>query len=152
MCTTILSATTVFLSLGLLWTRRALSPADQASRAAEFGAWIKGCYGAPVSADPFVTLGTVSTLTLSAPTTIDRISIGEDLQFGQRVRAYTVSVHTGTPPAWQLFSAGTAIGHKQIDISGVDVLVTAVRLNVTSSVAAPKINLVAAFVRCSNPA
>jgi hypothetical protein len=67
-------------------------PADQAALAASFGSWVKTCYGSPVAAvHPPATPtsegggggSSVVTLKLAKATVIDRVSIGEDLTFGQ---------------------------------------------------------------------
>lgn len=131
--------------------RTGLVPTAQVERATEFGKWVKDCYGHPVAAITSAPAGaTVVMLQLPTSTKIDRVSIGEDLQYGQLVRAYTVEVQTSGDARgeWVVFSSGTSIGHKKIDIVKTSLTVTAVRLNITASVAQPHIKLLATFAPC----
>ena len=86
-------------------------------------------------------------LNLRKPTIIDRVMIGEDLTFGQLIRAYTVEVHI--KGIWVQFSNGTSIGHKKIDIASKGVLASALRLNVTASVSSVHIKRFSAFLPCA---
>jgi hypothetical protein len=128
-------------------------PADQAALAAQFGNWVKRCYGSPVgqlAETQMLAGGSVFTLTLQHPATIDRVSIGEDLSFGQLIRAYTVSARESAGAAWRSFSEGTSVGNKKIDISAKPVLVQALQLNVTQAVGVPRIKRFAAFAPCAS--
>lgn len=80
------------LELGMAVDKTGVVPADQAALAASFGSWVKTCYGSPVAAvHPPATPtsegggggSSVVTLKLAKATVIDRVSIGEDLTFGQ---------------------------------------------------------------------
>eukprot|EP01047_Picozoa_sp_COSAG01_P044320 COSAG01_NODE_3996_length_5448_cov_24.489250_6_plen_189_part_00 len=104
------------LELGMAVNKEGLVPSDQAALAARFGAWVKRCYGQPLGVA--AGNGSVLLLTLPAPATVDRISVGEDLRFGQLVRAYSVSARKSAGAPWVTFSRGTSVGHKKIDILG----------------------------------
>ncbi len=139
------------LELGMAVDHTGVVPADQAALAAKFGAWVKRCYGSPVGvAASDVEGGAVFTLTLQHPTTIDRVSIGEDLSFGQLVRAYTVSARESAGAAWRPFSEGTSVGNKKIDILAKPMVVQALQLNVTQAVGVPHIKRFAAFAPCAS--
>ena len=82
------------LELGMAVDHTGVVPADQATLAADFGAWVKHCYGSPVGVTTTdSSRGSVVTLNLEQPTKIDRVSIGEDLSFGQHPAI------THTPPS-----------------------------------------------------
>jgi hypothetical protein len=69
------------LELGMAVDHTGVVPADQVQLATQFGTWVKACYGSPVVLWTATDSGGGSavTLTLQRPTTIDRVSIGEDL-------------------------------------------------------------------------
>lgn len=140
------------LELGMAVDRTGVVPADQAALAAQFGAWVKRCYGSPVGVAALNrsdSPGAVITLTLQHPMVIDRVSIGEDLSFGQLVRSYTVSARETADGPWRLFSQGTSVGNKKIDIVEQHVVAQALQLNVTTSVGDPHIKRFAAFAPCA---
>lgn len=138
------------LELGMAVDHTGVVPADQATLAADFGAWVKHCYGSPVGVTTTdSSRGSVVTLNLEQPTKIDRVSIGEDLSFGQLVRAYSVRVRERAGAAWQPFSEGTSVGNKKIDISAKAMVVQALQLNVTHSIGVPHIKRFAAFAPCA---
>ena len=117
-----------------------------AARYAEFGGWIDACYGdANAAARSGPAFANASQLVLplgKAPVAVDRVAVSEDLAHGQRILAYTVEVQTAGSSAWAPFVAGTAVGHKHINIAPTaTAAATALRLTVTSSVAPPLIRL-----------
>ena len=138
------------LELGMAVDKTGRVPEAQVARAQEFGKWVRDCYGTPLgSASSSAPGATLLTISLPKPLAIDRVSIMEDLRFGQLVRSYTVSVQVSGNSTWQPFSRGSAVGHKRIDLLGHPaVMATAVRLNVTASVAPPRIRRLAAFGPC----
>jgi alpha-L-fucosidase len=141
------------LELGIAVNKTGVVPEGQAARAAEFGAWVKSCYGTPLATlKAVVANATMVTLALpAAGVTTDRISIGEDLAHGQLIRAYSISVQVKGSNTWQPFSNGTSVGHKKIDVlpqGAAPVLATAVRLTVMESVGPPRVKLLAAFAPC----
>ena len=101
-------------------------------RAAEFGAEIKRRYG--VSLADIAGRGAKQQLAPSAPRTINCVVSMEDIALGERVRRYTIEglVSSG----WKELAAGSAIGHKKIDLFA-PVEVAAVRLLVHESVGEP---------------
>ena len=109
-----------------------LIPAKDVQRAAEFGAEIKRRYG--VSLADIAGRGAKQQLAPSAPRTINCVVSMEDIALGERVRRYTIEglVSSG----WKELAAGTAIGHKKIDLFA-PVEVAAVRLLVHESVGEP---------------
>ena len=121
-----------------------------AARYVEFGAWIKGCYGTPVAGSGWV-LGSSAVLHVPGGGTmnIDRVAIMEDISRGQRITKYTVEVQLRTGSDWQPFSAGTAVGHKRIDVVAAGAQVSAVRITISDGVELPANISLAAFAPCS---
>ena len=119
-----------------------------ASRYAEFGAWIRSCYGNPVArVSPPVGELVVLLNIADVSVTVDRISIAEDQTFGQLVSAYVVEFTNGSG-SWAPFSSGMSIGNKRIDVYGNGTIAaTALRLTVKStfSGATPHVASFAAF-------
>jgi alpha-L-fucosidase len=113
---------------------------------AQFGTWIRSCYGTPVVA----TSGnaTTLTLTLNGATTVDRVIIQENIRLGQRVRAFSVDVLPKSTGTWQNFLQGTSIGHKFIGLGTPVPDATQIRLTITSSAAPPILINFAAFAPC----
>ena len=75
------------------------------------------------------------TLTLSAPTAIDRIMISENIAHGQRVRAYSISVKVGG--AWKIVASGQSVGNKRIDLLDAPVTTSELMLSVDANQASP---------------
>lgn len=115
-----------------------LIPAEDAKRAAEFGAEVKRRYGAAV-ADVSGT-GNLITVSPSAPSVIDAVVCMEDIAEGERIREYKIEGRVDG--AWKELAHGTAIGHKKIDRFD-PVKVSEVRLWVTKSVGTPRLRRVA---------
>ena len=88
-------------------------------------------------------------LTLAAPTSVDRVVLREDQQFGQRIRSYSVAVMVAGQ--WQPFMDGTGVGNRMIMVAKAPVTVTAVRLTVGNVIATPHMLQFAAFAPCSTP-
>jgi len=108
---------------------------------ANFGKEIKRRFGTSVAE----TKGDGDTLELALkkPGKIDHVIIMEDIQHGERVRAYEVE---GLVPGntWQKLCDGVSVGHKRIQKFD-RTEVAKVRLKVTESVATPKIRRLAVF-------
>lgn len=120
-----------------------------AARYAEFGDWIRSCYGTPVASSPWATTNSV---VLDVPTTeaaavVDRVAIQEDIAQGQRITQFTVEYQAQGTPEWSLFATGSAVGHKRIALATASVngLITKLRLNVTGGVELPANITLAAF-------
>jgi len=137
------------LELDFAIDREGLVDPAHAKRYAELGVWIRACYGQPVveaSAN-----GTYAELLLpnGAPP-IDRVVLQEDLQRGQRVRAYEVDVEE--QGQWKPFASGSSIGNKRIDLGPPTTAASRrFRLNITSFVGSggPFITRFAAYRACS---
>lgn len=91
--------------------RSGLIPAEDAQRAKEFGDEIKKRFSNLVGTASGT--GNVCELNFAAPEQIDHIVICEDIQYGERIRAYEVSGFDGTN--WIKLCSGTAVGHKRIE-------------------------------------
>ena len=120
-----------------------------AARYAEFGAWIRGCYGTPVAAAGWA-LG--SSVVLEVPgggVEIDRVAVMEDISRGQRITEYTVEVQGRKGGDWLPFSVGTAVGHKRIDVVAPGGAAVAVRVTISDGVELPANISLAVFAPCS---
>jgi alpha-L-fucosidase len=107
-----------------------------AARYAEFGAWIRGCYGAPVAAGSLPAGATSFSFAVPAGATFDRVMLEEDQTQGQLIVAYTVEALVGG--AYVPFSAGVTVGSKRIDVASAAVAgATAVRVSVTQAFGVP---------------
>jgi alpha-L-fucosidase len=79
---------------------------------------------------------------LAEPLLIDRVVMMEDLSGGERVRRYAIEgLERGK---WRQLHAGTAIGHKRIDLL-TPASVAAVRLRILESVGTPLIRRLAVY-------
>lgn len=103
-----------------------LAPAHVA-RYAEFGAWIRACYGSPIASVTPAVGATSAELSLgAAPVAVDRVMLREDLAFGQLVYGFSVDFDAGDG-VWRPFSAGLSIGNKRIDVLAAPVNATRLR-------------------------
>ena len=103
------------------------------ARYAEFGAWMRACYDAPLaSGAPGAALTFVLPLAAAggAPVETDRVMLREDLRFGQNVNGYAVEFDGGAGGGWQPFVNGTTVGNKRIHIRAAGA-VNATRLRLT---------------------
>ena len=108
-----------------------------ATRYAEFGAWIRACYGSPLASVAPPAGATTAELQLGAtPIAVDRVTLREDLIFGQLVYGYTVE-YDGGDGAWRAFSSGLSVGNKRIDVLANPVNATRLRLTLSDDVLAP---------------
>lgn len=127
--------------LGIVIDNRGLVPDADVERIAAFGKAIQEKFGhslAEISGE-----GKTINLTLDAPALIDRVVLQEDITKGERVLDYTLEGLTADN-SWITLAQGTNIGHKHIDTFNA-VEVTAVRLSVNQSKAAPIISKLAVF-------
>ncbi|MCC6676509.1 MAG: alpha-L-fucosidase [Phycisphaerales bacterium] len=111
-----------------------LIPAQDAARSAELGERIRMQYE-HAAAD---TSGTARELTisLSAPTTIDRAVIMEDIRQGERIRRFVLEADQDG--AWVAIASGTAVGHKRIS-TFQPIRTSQIRLRTLDSVGTPVI-------------
>lgn len=111
------------------------------------GSWIRSCYGDPIA----TAAANSSTITLGpfAATTVDRFMVREDQRFGQRVREYTIEIMPAGSSTYEVFSKGSSIGNKRIDLGTTSTptphKIIAARLSVSQSTATPHIPVFAAF-------
>ncbi len=99
------------LLLNLTPDRSGRIPEADAKRAAEFGAAIRRRYSTSVASTSGV--GTEFIVQPSAPATVDRATIMEDIIQGERVLGYSLEAEEGG--TWKLIANGSAIGHKRIE-------------------------------------
>ena len=122
-----------FLMMDFAPTPAGLIAPAQAAAYAEFGQWLRGCYGTAIAtAQGTVAQGGTLLLKLAHSTAVDRVVVQEDQRGGQRIRAYTVEVQGAG--GWEKGSAGTSVGNKKIDLLAAAVNATALRLTVVQSV------------------
>ena len=100
-----------------------------------FGAWIRSCYGSAVASGSLNGTAAVGTaagyeleITVPASTPIDRVILQEDQRQGQRILSYRVV----EPTTGVVFSKGTSVGNKKIDVGTHNVTGT-LRLEVLST-------------------
>lgn len=107
----------------------------QAAAMAQFGAFVKACYGAPIAATSGS--GAVLTVMPSSPVAIDRIVLSEDQTTGQRIRewALTARLSDGSQVA---LAAGRSIGNKRIVVI-VPTTVSMVVFNASVAIGVPVI-------------
>lgn len=120
-----------------------------AARYAEFGDWIRACYGTPLATGSAPASSPDSvTVALAGGATVDRVGLSEDQSAGQLSIDYVVEVSVGGG-AWAPFSSGTTIGARRIDVRAPVAGVTAVRATVVSAFAAPKGLRLAVYAPCA---
>jgi len=120
--------------------------AADAARAKELGGEIRRRFGRSIAE----THGTGREVVLRLPSRalVDHVIIEEDLRGGERVRGYRLwGRANGT---WLPLGLGSAVGHKRIQPVPAT-LADAVRLDVTESVATPRIRRLAAFATHAQP-
>lgn len=120
--------------------------AADAARAKAFGDEIRRRFGASLGETHGQ--GKEVVLRLPRPSVVDHLVIEEDLRGGERVRGYRLWGRHGG--AWLPLGAGSAIGHKRIQPIASSLL-EAVRLEVTESVATPRVRRLAAFAAHAEP-
>jgi len=115
-----------------------------ADRYREFGNWIRKCYSSPydatITSHDLHDGNYVYDVTFKKPVLIDRVSIREDIRYGQRVRSFVLS------SSYELTS-GTSIGNRRIKLLSEAVTVNSLRLSV-SAVDVPKFSQIAFFAPC----
>jgi alpha-L-fucosidase len=134
------------LILGLTPDAEGLIPQPDVSRLKEFGMEIKKRFSSA--------LGRVSgkgskyELKLKSYQMIDHLILMEDIAHGERVREFIIEAKTKN--GWQLISKGSSVGHKFI--AKFDQLeVSALRLNISKSLADPIIKDFSVYNSSSNP-
>lgn len=90
-------------------------PDAEAAMLAAFGEALAARYGAPVASlrDPApLKAGETITLELPAPAQVGEVVLEEDLDYGQRIEAYTIEANVDG--AWKAVAEGESIGRKRI--------------------------------------
>lgn len=129
------------LILGEVISPDGLVPESDIERLAEFGREVTRRFGSPIAAT--TGSGTTVELALDKPTRIDHIEIMEQIDRGERIRAYQCEGMIGAD-RWQTLCAGTSVGHKRLEQFD-SIEVARVRLRVTQSVADPAIRRLAVY-------
>ena len=126
---------------------------DQVARYAEFGAWIKQCYGPGRAVGevkevkgPNATISFANANENKNGALVDRIWVREDQSTGQRIRKWAVEAQLASSPespangvsaaaaAWQIVASGTSVGNKAIRLFTNGTLrVAALRLRVAAA-------------------
>ncbi|MDR1816949.1 MAG: alpha-L-fucosidase [Puniceicoccales bacterium] len=131
--------------LGIVVDPRGLVPDADVKRMAEFGAAVKRLYGSPLPAKTITgdSAGNALTLELTAPASVDRLVLQEEIALGERVLEYVIKGKTAAGE-WRELARGTNIGHKRI-VRFAPVTLNAVRLEITKSKAPPVLRTFSAF-------
>lgn len=117
-----------------------LMPADEVTRAKQFGTEIQRCFGKSIAETSGS--GESITLALSAGTRVDTFLMQEDCSRGERVRQYKIEARQ--EGKWVTLGSGTAIGHKRIQ-PVMPTAADAVRLVIVESAARPLVRRLAVF-------
>ena len=123
------------LILGITPDNRGLIPEVDAKRMKEFGDEINRRFAKPVAS----TSGDKKRIILQLPkeTTINAITLCEDISKGERVRSYVVEGKINGK--WIPLTSGSCIGHKHIE-EITPIKVSALRLNIDKTVDSPQIS------------
>lgn len=113
---------------------------------AGLGAYITGCYGAPIvtTAGP----GTLFTLMPSSPVPVDRVFVSEDQTAGQLIRGWTLTLMLANGTSI-LADSGPSIGNKKISVLQEGLVVIMATLNITAATAPPTIAAFSLFGGCN---
>jgi alpha-L-fucosidase len=121
-------------------------PAADAARAKELGDEVRRRFGRPLAERSGAGRNVV--LELPSPAVVDHVVMEEDLAGGERVRDYRLEGLAGGQ--WIPLGSGTAVGHKRIQ-PVPPLRLEALRLDVTRSVAPPRVRRLAAFATGAAP-
>jgi len=123
------------LILGLTPNANGLLPTQDADTLKAFGEVVKNMFNKPVAR----TKGDTKELELKIPLNkgFNQIVIAEDIERGQRIRAFTVQVYRNAK--WETIVSGTSIGHKFIQLLPQPVYSEKVRLVIDKSIGQPLI-------------
>ena len=122
---------------------------DHAARYAQFGDWIRACYGSPVVGTSGH--GTEFNLTVPASQSVDRLVIREAIDRGQRILSYRTDLLPAGSAVWQPLTNGTSVGNRRIEILRARIAGGTVRLRITQAAASFAIlDLFAVYAPCPN--
>lgn len=120
------------LILGLTPDPQGLMPEPDVQRLKELGDEIRRRFSHPIASTSGK--GNQLDLALTARQKIDHVIIQEDIQFGERIRNY--SIEAKVKGKWREIARGQSIGHKRIHIIE-EVEVSKIRLNIQEAIAEP---------------
>jgi alpha-L-fucosidase len=105
------------LQLDLTPDTNGLIPPLYAQRYKQLGDFIRSCYTENMRPSINSTCSQSQCFLLfDRPTTIDRLVLREDQQYGQLIRAYQIDIQIKTGDPWLFLLNGTSIGNKKIDL------------------------------------
>jgi len=104
----------------------------------EFGDWINSCFGTPVANTSGN--GSVLTLMLPKPTTISKVSIGEDQTNGEMVTSFIIAAQTNDTEKHLIVDNGQSIGNKFIANINPPMMVSSLYLIILSTHDTPVIS------------
>ncbi len=125
------------LIMGLTPDPDGLLPEPDVLRLQEWGIEIQRRFGHPVAEAHFDTQ-----VKLVGTRKINAIVLQEDIQFGERIRAYQVDGKI--KGRWKMLAEGSCVGHKRIQYFD-PAECTAVRVKILDSIATPKLKRIAAY-------
>jgi hypothetical protein len=130
---------------------------DHAARYANFGRWIKSCYGTAVArtSKDFRFDNVVGrkkfVVSLKVQKPVDRVVIQEDMRFGQRILSFALMQEDAGSGVPSFLATGQAVGNKRIQLLDTNVTGT-LYLEITSTVMGletpPVIKNFAAYTAC----
>ncbi len=129
------------LILGLTPNANGLLPTHDADTLKAFGEAVKNRFNKPVAQAK----GDTKEIELKIPAGkgFNQIIIAEEIEKGQRVRAFTVQVYRNAK--WETILSGTSIGHKFIELLPQMVYSEKVRLVIDKSIGQPLIKLFSVY-------
>ncbi|MBI1387155.1 MAG: glycoside hydrolase family 29 [bacterium] len=129
------------LIMGLTPDERGLMPEADTLRCIEWGKAIQERYSQPISK----TQGTGDELMLELPEAqrVSTIILEEEIEFGHRIREYTIHAMTG-PNVWNPVCSGTCVGQKRIQHFD-SIIASKLKLIITNSKERPQIRNFAAY-------
>jgi len=128
------------LILGITPDTDGLIPEADVTRLQELGSEIRKTFSDPIAKT--TGSGYSIELSLDQEKTFDTVVIQEDIQYGERVRQYSLEIRK--QGNWQSLAAGTCIGHKRIHCLSMQ-QAEAVRLTVKQTVGIPMIRQLAVY-------
>ena len=109
------SACIVVCLIVCLWSGL-IDPAAFA-RYAEFGDWIRGCYGSDnIVASVSMPTGNIVTLPLPNASNLDRVVLQENQEQDDTIIAYTLQATTTVQSEWVTVGTGMSVGNKRIHL------------------------------------
>ncbi|MEU7146646.1 alpha-L-fucosidase [Streptomyces sp. NPDC045456] len=117
--------------------------AADAAALAGFGRAVRATYGTDLLAGGRAAGGR-PVPTRPGGVTFDRVGLGEEVRYGQRVERFAVEARTGG--TWRRIAGGTTVGHRRVLALPAPVTADAVRVRVLAARAAPHLTPVTAHL------